>query len=145
MKIPSSPLACIPEIDRINRKIRETNDIVTIEITESQTGANKDREGVERRGVREQEEGRGGAAGGAGERPGPGRELQAGGHLRAAASSLAALPREDYGECRSLSLHVFLRVIIFGSGKSSLLMKHYRVDTIDNDVLLVLGGRFRLR
>lgn len=69
-------------------------------VTESQIGAYKNREGVERRRLREQKEGSRGAFGRSGERVAAGGTLQGGGYLRAAASSLTSLLGEDHGKSR---------------------------------------------
>lgn len=66
-------------------------------IAESPVGEDQDSQGVIGRCVREQEEGCGGPPGGAGVGAGDGRELPPGRHLRAAASSSAAMSGEDYG------------------------------------------------
>lgn len=81
-------------------------DVSVVCVVESQIGAYQNREGVERRRLREQKEGSGGAFGRSGgrRRPAAGGVLQGGGYLRAAASSPTSLLREDHGEYRHLCL-----------------------------------------
>lgn len=67
-------------------------------VTESQIGANQNREGVERRRLREQKEGCGGTFGCSGKRAADGGILQGRGYLRAAASSPTSLLGEDHGK-----------------------------------------------
>lgn len=71
-----------------------------LRVVESQIGTYQNREGVERRRLREQKEGSGGAFGRSGGRrwPAAGGVVQGGGYLRAAASSSTSLLREDHGE-----------------------------------------------
>lgn len=83
-------------------------------IAESQNGAYQNREGVERRRLREQKEGSGGAFGCSGERTAAGGILQRGGYLRVAASSPTSLFGEDHGNYSHLCLvtaacHAFMR------------------------------------
>lgn len=67
-------------------------------VAESAARQDSHREGVVWCRVREQKESSGSPTGGAGERPGDGRELQGRGHLRAAAPPPPALSREDNGQ-----------------------------------------------
>lgn len=95
-------------------------------IAESETGANKDREGIVGCRLREQEEGRRGEIGGPGVGPGERRELQGRGHLRVAASPSAEMSREDHGE---YTPHFEYLIIVF-CGNEFFTDKTNRVDGV---------------
>lgn len=82
-------------LDLIKRRINANFPL--FRVAESQIGAYQNREGVERRRLREQKEGSGGAFGCSGKRTAAGGVLQGGGYLRAAASSLTSLLGENHG------------------------------------------------
>jgi len=102
------PLCDYRDISRERAKINgcRSNVIVARHVAESPVGAHQNREGVERRRLRQQKEGSGGAPSRSGGRRGTaaGGALQGGGYLRAAASSPASLLREDHGEYPTMTI-----------------------------------------